>query len=123
MKKLKILSITLFVMVLAAGCGTHRGAFLNNNNNTTQVELGEKNFKVVSKVSGQSTATYVLGIGGITNKSLVENARSNMMSNADIVGSSKAIINMTTESHSTLVYPFFYQKTITVSGYVVEFTD
>jgi hypothetical protein len=123
MRKLKFLAITLFVMIIASSCGSHRGAFINNNNNTTQVELSEKNFKVVRKVSGQSTATYVLGIGGITNKSLIENARSNMMSNADIVGSSKAIINMTTESHSTLVYPFFYQKTITVSGYVVEFTD
>jgi hypothetical protein len=46
-----------------------------------------------------------------------------MLENANLIGGSKAIINLTTESHITLVYPFFFQKTITVSGHIIEFTE
>jgi len=122
-RNLKTLSLILFCSFLMTGCGFHSAMVDNINNTTTNVDLSKKNFKVVEKVSGFSTATYVLGFGGIANKSLIENAKAKMLENAGLIGGSRAIINMTTESHVTLVFPIFYQKTITVSAYIVEFTE
>lgn len=123
MKTFKILSIVFLTSILMTSCGIHSAMFGNINNNTTNVELSKKNFKVIDTVSGQSTATYVLGIGGISNKALIENAKTNMLEIADLTGSSKAIINVTTESHMTLVFPFFYRKTVIVSAHIIEFTE
>jgi len=123
MKTIKILSIVVFTSMLMASCGIHSGLVGNINSNTTNVELSENNFKVIERVSGQSTATYVFGIGGLSNKSLIEAAKSKMLESANLTGSSKAIINVTTERHISLVVPFFYRKTVTVSAHVIEFTE
>ena len=123
MKIFKIFSIVFLISILMTSGGFHSGMFSNVNNNTTNVQLNKKNFKVIDKVSGSSTATYILGFGGLSNKSLVERAKAKMLENANLTGSSKAIINVTIESHKTLVVPLFYQKTITVSAHVIEFTE
>jgi hypothetical protein len=123
MKTLKIQSTFLLILILMTSCGIHSGKISNINNNNTNVELGKKNFKVIDRVSGKSTATYVLGIGGLSNKALIEKAKIKMLENASLTGSSKAIINVTAESHTTLVFPFFYQKTVTVSAHIVEFIE
>ena len=109
--------------IMITSCGIHTAMIGNINNNNTNVELSKKNFKVIRKVSGHSSATYVFFIGGIYNKALIERAKFKMLENANLIGGSKAIINLTTESHITLVYPFFFQKTITVSGHIIEFTE
>lgn len=106
-----------------ASCGIHSAMVGNINNNTTNVELSENNFKVIEKVSGKSNATYVLGFGGLSNKALIEKAKSKMLEKANLIGGSKAIINLTTESHTSIVYPLFFKRTITVSGHIVEFTE
>lgn len=123
MKKIKILSLVFLTSILMTSCGIHSARVGNINNNTTNVELSKKNFKVIDRVSGQSTATYILGIGGLSNKELIEKAKTKMLENANLTGSSKAIINVTTESHNTLVVPFFYQKTVTVSAHIIEFIE
>ncbi len=123
MKTFKILSIVFFTSILMTSCGIHSAMVRNINNNTTNVALSRKNFKVIDRVSGESTAIYVLGIGGLSNKALIEKAKTKMLENANLIGSSKAIINVTTESHMTLVVPFFYQKTVTVSAHIIEFTE
>ena len=113
----------ILVSVLLSGCGMHSAMVSNINSNVTNVELSRKNFKIVDKVSGQSTATYILGIGGLSNKALIEKAKANMLSKAELTGSAKAIVNVTTESHVSIIYPFFFQRTVTVSGHIIEFTD
>jgi len=123
MRTFKILSIIILTSILMTSCGIHSAMVGNINNNNTNVELSKKNFKVIEKVSGNSTATYVFGIGGLSNKALIEKAKFKMLENANLIGGSKAIINWTTESHISIVYPFFYQKTITVSGHIVEFIE
>jgi hypothetical protein len=95
--------------------GVHSARVANINNNVTNVELSRSNFKVIDKISGKSTATYLLGIGGLSNKTLIQNAKAKMLENANLIGSSKAIINVTTENHTTIVNPFFYQKTGSVN--------
>jgi hypothetical protein len=66
--------------------------------------------------------TYVLAIGGMNKRQLYENAYSAMMKKANLLNSSKAIINVTTEEHVSGFAPFFVRRTITVSAQVVEFT-
>jgi hypothetical protein len=55
---------------------------------------------------------------------MIEEARSKMLSNANLIGRSKAIINETVEYNYTLT-PYFVVTlfTVTVSGYVVEFIE
>ena len=123
MKTFKILSIVFLTSILMTSCGIHSAMVRNINNNTTNVELSKKNFKVIDRVSGKSTATYVFGIGGLSNKALIEKAKTKMLENANLIGGAKAIINLTTESHISIVYYFFFQRTVTVSGHIVEFTE
>lgn len=123
MKTIKFLSIIFLTSLLMTSCGLHTAMVGNINNTTTNVDLNKNNFKVIEKVSGKSTATYVLGIGGLSNKALIEKAKVKMLENANLIGGSKAIINLTTESHMSIVYPFYLKRTITVSGHIVEFTN
>ncbi len=118
MKKLIIL---VGVVLLLSGCGINSAFVFNQNSQSTVVELGEKNFKIVDKVVGQSTATYYLGFGGMKNKALLEMAKADMYDKALIKGTSRAIVNQTYERHITNLYPFYYKITFFVSGYVIEF--
>lgn len=120
MKSFKTLLLAI-VIPLLTGCGTHYAIVGNLNANNTNVELSQKNFVVLDKVSGTSTATYFFGIGGIDNKALVERAKAEMLRSVDFEGSSKAIVNLVTETHFTFGYPVFFKKTVTVSGHIIEF--
>lgn len=123
MKTFRILSIVFLASALMTSCGIHSAMVGNINSITTNIDLSKNNFKVIDRVSGKSSATYVFGIGGLSNKALVEKAKVKMLENANLIGSSKAIINVATESHSSLFFPFYSRKTITVSAHVVEFTE
>ncbi len=116
------LLFSLFFLFLSS-CGIHSAYVSNVNSNSSVVNLSMKNFEVVERVSGSSTATYFLGIGGITNKALVDKAKSNMLEHAFMAGKARAIINVTHESHVTFILPFFVQKTVTVSAHIIEFTN
>lgn len=120
---IKLIVATLISTTILSGCGIHQSMVANVNSNVTNVELNKKNFKVVERVSGSSNATYILGIGGLSNKALINKAESAMLSKASLNGSAKAIANVSTESHISLVFPFYFQKTVTVSGHIVEFTE
>ncbi|MFZ6052502.1 DUF6567 family protein [Halocola ammonii] len=122
-KSLHLLSILFVIVALASGCGFHSAVVSQQNNNITRVDLGQNNFKVVAKVKGESSATYLFGLGGLSQRALIENARSKMLEEADLVDKPRAIINTTVESHRSLFVPLFYKRTVTVSGFVIEFTD
>jgi len=110
-------------LIMLGGCGVHSAYVSNVNSNSSVVNLSMKNFEVVERVSGSSTATYFLGIGGISNKALINKAKANMLEHAFMAGKARAIINVTNESHVTFVLPFFVQKTVTVSAHIIEFTN
>jgi len=84
--------------------------------------LSKKNFKVIESVQGESEAIYIFGIGGLSKKAMIAEAKANMLTNANIVGSSKAIINETVEIIHSL-FPFFRKYKVTVSAHIVEFTE
>ncbi|MGQ1908186.1 DUF6567 family protein [Marinifilum sp. RC60d5] len=120
MKKISFLLVG--VTLLFSSCAIHNGLTTNSNNHETQVVLAKKNFKLVKNVKGESKATYIFGIGGHARQAMIEEAKSKMLRKADMMGSSKAIINETVEIKHSL-FPFFRKYELTVSGQVVEFTE
>ena len=110
----------LFAFMFTA-CGVNNAVLLNTNQNVTQVNLSSNNYKVVDKISGSAEVEYVLLIGGMRYKQLYANAYAAMMEKANMVGSSKAIVNLVTEEHFGGVPPFYIIRTVTVSANVIEF--
>jgi hypothetical protein len=122
MKKISNYSVLLLLTTFLSSCGIGAAFVTNHNQNATEVHLSGNNFKVIDQVSGSSETSYVLAIGGMNKRQLYENAYSTMMKKANLLNSSKAIINVMTEEHVSGFAPFFVRRTITVSAQVVEFT-
>jgi len=118
----KSIFLLIGVLILFSGCAFHRQLTTNLNSNTTEVVLSKKNFKVVDQVRGDARATYFLFIGGLSKKGLVATAKAKMYANANIIGSSKAIINETVEVRQSF-FPLIRTHRVFVSGYVIEFTE
>jgi len=118
MKKIVLFSV---LALLLASCGVTRELSHNVNNHTTQVVLAKNNFKVVEHVKGEASNQYLLIIGG-GKRALVEKARAKMLQKANLVGSSRAVINETVESHWIFIWVGI-QYTVTVSADVIEFTE
>jgi len=123
MKTIKLLFIVMVSALFITSCGYHHALVGNLNTNVTNVELSRQNFKVIDKVSGTSTATYIFGIGGLSNRALIQRAKANMLRNADLTGNARAIVNLVTENHVAIFYPVFFRRTVTVSGHIVEFYE
>jgi len=58
----------------------------------------------------------------IHKKALIDQARTSMLEKSNLVGSSKAVIRETVEITHTF-FPFVRKYNVTVSGYVIEFTE
>ena len=121
MKKV-MLFLALSVPIVLSSCGGSASAMSNTNVSQTTVELSKKNFNVIGKLTGISTNVNVLGIGGASNKALLEKAKNNMMENANLSGA-KTVINITYDKHYNGFFPFYTKKTVTASGYIIEFTE
>ncbi len=119
--KIKIAAIIVMAVVLSS-CGVNSALVLNHNNNATQVQLSSNNYKVIDKISGSAEVEYICMIGGLKKTQLYENAYSAMMGKANLLNSSKALINIVTEEHVGGLPPFYYKRTVTVSAHVIEFT-
>ena len=118
----KITFIASLAILSLTSCASFNAPTINNNNQSTQVVLSKNNFKVIDSVTGESETTYILGIGGISKKSLVAEARKNMIEKANLIGSAKAIINEKIEVKSS-VFPFVGKVQVMVSAEVIEFTN
>ena len=121
MKKLFLILIVL--PLLLSSCGTNLTTFFNASESMTQVELSENNFPVVERVMGESNNVYIFGIGGLSNKALLGQAKNDMMEKAGLVGTSRAMVNITYDRHVSGVPPIYYEVKVTATGYVIEFTD
>lgn len=104
-------------------CSLHDGLTHNLNQNSTNVVLQGNNYTIVQKVRGESQADYFFYLGGFRKKGLIEEARANMLENANLIGSSKAVINETVETSYTTFCGIYSNVKVTVSGYVVEFKE
>lgn len=123
MKNVLLTTTFMMVLLLLNSCGVNHTIISNQNQNSTQVHLSKNNFEVVEKVTGSAEVNYVLLFGGLNKKQLYENAYADMVSKANLMSDSKALINVVTEEHVGGAPPLFYKRTITVSAHVIKFKD
>ena len=122
MRKLSILILVVAIIFSLSSCAIHSGLTGNLNNSTTNVVLQTNNYKIIQKVKGEASGMSVLGIFGGSFRPLVEQARSRMLESANLIGKPRAIINETVEVNNKFFVVVGF-KTVTVSAYVIEFTD
>ena len=121
MKAIKLFLCCL-VAVLFASCAGLNTTPYSHNMPETKLILKEANYKIVGQVEGEWSASYVLGIGGLSKKSLTTNAISEMYKNAQLKGNQQ-IINVTTTT-SVEAWAIFYVKYRTIAhGYIIEFEE
>lgn len=107
---------------MMTSCGISAHLTANRNVVQTNVNLSEKNYRVVGDIQGSAKATYVLGIGGLSQKAIEANATADMLKNAKLNGS-QAIINTSTEVKNRGVAPFYWKRVITTHSQIIEFTE
>ncbi len=122
MKK-SLFLVLVVIMFGMTSCSLHDGLTHNLNQNSTNVVLQDNNYTIVQKVRGESQADYFFYFGGFRKKGLIEEARADMLENANLIGSSKAVINETVETSYTTFCGIYSNVKVTVSGYVVEFKE
>ena len=116
----KVITVLLFSVLLAgliSGCSMSRGNI--GHSIITDIQLSEANFKVLKSVSGEAQANYFFGIGP-SDQNLLAQAKRDMLSEADLIGGSKAVINVTTDIKH-IGFIIWRQKKASVSGEVIEF--
>jgi hypothetical protein len=117
------LIIFLFLAFSLSSCGLNLGFLSDKNRTVTQVELNRKNFRVIDRVSGTSSATYYFGVGGMKNQALLDIAMTDLLSKANLNGGAKALVNQTVDVHKG-GFPFIYSKiSVKITANVIEFTD
>ena len=104
------------VAVLFASCAGINTTPYDHNMPETKLILKEANYKIVGQVEGEWSATYVFGIGGLSKKSLTNNAISEMYKNANLTGK-KQIINITT-TNSIAQWVVYTKKRAIARGYI-----
>ena len=103
---------------MITGCSVTSGGI--GHSIITEVQLNQNNFKVIKSVTGEASATYFLGVFGPSKGNLLDQARRDMIKQAGLVGTSNAVINVTTDIQVNM-NPIFTTKTAYVSGEVVQF--
>ncbi|TFD91799.1 DUF6567 family protein [Dysgonomonas capnocytophagoides] len=123
MKKSLFLLITILSSVIIfSSCGASSEATSNMSQIQTNVTLSRKNYKIVGYVKGESKQTHVLGIGGLSRKSLSESAVSEMLSSINNETGAVAVINVNVQYKRQ--FYFFWSKTKAIAnGTVIEFTE
>ena len=122
MKKILTLLFVTAIVLSLSSCATHSGLTSNVNSSTTNVVLEKNNYKIIQKVKGTASGTSVFGIGG-SFRPLIERARTEMLENAGLIGTARAVINETVEVNNKSYAGIVNMKTVSVSAYVVEFKE
>lgn len=117
-----LLVVAIATMGLMTGCGLTTNLTENRNVVQTNIDLGQKNYRIIGTVEGSAQAAYILGIGGLSSKAVQANSHAEMIKNANLTGS-QAIINTSTENKQRGFAPFYWKKVVTTYGQVIEFTE
>ena len=121
MKRL-LMAVIVLTATLFVGCGHSFYPTDNHNFATTNVTLSEGNFHVVGIAEGKASATYVLGIGGLSKRALRSNAYTQMIKNANLTGS-QMVVNATMENKIRGFAPFMIVTEVKYQGIIIEFDD
>lgn len=122
MKNLFVVAIVISFLAITTSCGISNANYLNHNLNSTQVQLASSNYKIVDKISGSAEVSYVCLIGGTNQRQLYENAYSAMVSKANLLNASRALVHVVNEEHFRGFFPFYYTRRVTFTAHVIEFT-
>ena len=112
----KILSILTLAITLSS-CSLTRGSI--GHSVQTQVQLKEANFTIIGSFTGSASAESFMGIG-INQTDLYNRARAELSSKGIPTGTSRALINLTTDVRNCW-FLMFRSTTVYVSADVVEF--
>lgn len=121
--KLFLLFAILAGCILITSCGATFDSASNNYISETQVRLDSNNFKVIKQVSGESSATYIFGIGGLSRKALEESAYSDMLKNAGLTGSQTLVNISYYVKTANILSPIYFKRTAHATAYVIEFVE
>ena len=113
------LLVVISAALLLTSCGISQDLTTNANLNQTNVVLSQNNYHVVKTVEASATAKYWFGIGGLSKKSLQQNAVAELTKKAELSGS-QALVNVTVKS-SAKVLLIFGEVTYYAQGTVIEF--
>ena len=111
-------TIIATIGTMITGCSVTSGGI--GHSIITEVQLNQNNFKVIKSVTGEATATYVCGVFGPSKGNLLDQARRGMIQQAGLVGTSNAVIKVTTDIMQNW-NPILTAKVAYVSGEVVQF--
>lgn len=92
------------------------------NTSQTNTFVATKPYTIIAKISGVSTAIRFLGIGSVSNKALLEKAKSKMMAHAHLSGG-KAVVDFAHTQQRRGFLPFYSKTILTATAYVVEFVE
>ncbi len=107
--------VLAIALILSNCVSLHNGYMLNS------AALITANFSYVKQnIQGESTATYILGIGGFMKKTLVNDAKQHMLSSFPLKDN-QAIVNQTVNFKYSSIFGIVTTVTCTVAADVVEF--
>lgn len=118
MKKVIYFLFAYGAMMLTS-CAVNTTSYSNVDEVSTVVDLSNAEYEILGVVEGTSTQTYVFGIGGLSKKSLVENAKSDMYKNANLQANEAIIYPSTTTSIQS--YLIVEIAKATAKGYKIKF--
>ena len=122
MKRLLIVASFCLAVLSVSGCGVSNGLTFNQNQLQTNVVLSQNNFIVVKNVSGEASATYIIGIGGYKAAETKASAMNQMIQNANLSGS-QAIVNASVSMHEKTDLGIYTKVTAYATGTVIEFYE
>jgi hypothetical protein len=117
MKKNVVLFVLSVLLINSfASCTAIHSGYMNNS-----AALSQANFSYVQRnVEGVSTATYILGIGGLAKETLVNSAKLNLMDEA-LIKDNQAFVNTTVNFRNSYYLGVLIIVTCTVTADVIQF--
>jgi len=114
--KLVVAFFCFLIIVGLMSCASVHTGYMNNS-----ASLSQPNFSYIQRdIQGFSTATYVLGIGGLSKETLVNSAKMNLMDIA-LLKDNQALVNTTVNFRNSYYLGVVIIVTCTVTADVVQF--
>ena len=109
-------SVILLVTVLLTSCSGYHSGYM-----ASSASLNSANFSYIKQdATGKSTATYILGIGGLAKETLVNNAKQRLLIENPLK-SNQALSNLTVNFKNSFILGIVSTVTCTVTADIVEF--
>lgn len=103
----------ILIIICAATLSSCARIFFVNSSFIPDYSLASKEVQgqVVGKATGTSSTTYILGIGGLNRKTLVQDAYEDLRSKA-MLKSNQYLSNITIDGSNTFILGWFFSKTV-----------